>query len=95
MIGMLRFSKGVIGAFWLLVLVSLFSVFSEPVTRLLGWAGAVIFFVHLVEVALFTRDFGQHYPEPKFERLQVLLFGIVHLSELKIKSLPKKPETGR
>ncbi len=86
MIGVLRFFKVVIGVFWGLVLISLFQVFPAQVASLLGWAGVVILLVHVIEVALFTRDFAQLYIEPKFERLQVLLFGIVHLSELKLKA---------
>ena len=71
--------------FWIAVFVSLFSVFSDPIAHLLGWAGAAVLLVHFIEVAIFTKRFGKKLIEPKFDKLMVLIFGIFHIMPFLLK----------
>jgi len=76
---MILMGKVVTLFFWGAVLLSLFSIFPEQVTALLGWAGMAILLIHFVEVAIFTKRFGDELVEPKYEKLMVLVFGIFHV----------------
>ena len=76
--------------FWGAVLLSLFSVFSDPVQTMLGWAGVAVLLVHFVEVALFTRRFGDKLIEPKFDKLMVLVFGIFHMLPLLMEEIKRE-----
>jgi len=76
---MILMGKVVTLFFWGAVLLSLFSIFPEQVTTLLGWAGMAILLIHFVEVAIFTKRFGDELVEPKYEKLMVLVFGIFHV----------------
>lgn len=64
--------------FWPLVLANLIDPFANPFGLLLNAAGAVLFFIHLLELAWFgVRLKGR--PRVALECLQVLVFGIFHL----------------
>ncbi len=76
---MILMGKAVTLCFWGTVLLSLFSVFPKQVESLLGWAGVAILLIHLVEVAIFTKRFGNELVEPKYDKLMVLVFGIFHV----------------
>lgn len=82
--------KAITLAFWVTVLISLFSVFSESVTTMLGWMGAIILFVHFVEAGLFTKRFGDRLMEPKFDKLMVLIFGVFHLLPFLVEEVKKE-----
>lgn len=71
--------KAITLVFWIFVLLSLFAVFSEPVTNMLGWVGVAVLLIHFVEVAIFTKRFGGQLIEPKYDKLMVLVFGVFHV----------------
>ncbi|UZE95183.1 DUF1145 domain-containing protein [Alkalimarinus alittae] len=82
--------KGITLGFWVAVFSSLFSVFSDNVAMMLGWAGAAVLLVHFVEVALFTKRFGDRLMEPKFDKLMVLVFGIFHILPFLMRELERE-----
>ncbi len=88
-------AKSVTLAFWVTVLLSLFSVFSEPLTEMLGWMGAAVLLIHFIEVAMFTKRFSHRLIEPKFDKLMVLVFGVFHMLPFLMDEIKKekKPET--
>lgn len=65
--------------FWVMLVVSFFEVFSDDVSRGLSVSAVAILFVHLVEVAIFSKVINKVSVEPKFDKMQVLLFGLFHL----------------
>ncbi|WP_250657326.1 DUF1145 domain-containing protein [Alkalimarinus coralli] len=76
--------------FWVAVIASLFEVFSETASAMLGWAGAAVLIVHFIEVALFTKRFGDKLIEPKFDKLMVLVFGIFHVLPFLVNQLKEE-----
>ncbi|MFD2229693.1 DUF1145 domain-containing protein [Alkalimarinus sediminis] len=81
-------------AFWGFVLVSLFSVFSQSVTQMLGWVGVAVLLVHFAEVAMFTKRFGSRLTEPKFDKLMVLIFGIFHIMPFLLDEIKTEGQQG-
>lgn len=81
--------KAITFVFWLLVLLSLFAVFSEAVTEILGWVGVAVLLIHFIEVAMFTKRFSGKLIEPKYDKLMVLIFGIFHILPFLIEELKK------
>ncbi len=79
---LLSFAKGALAMFWLVAVVNLIYPFGEPlywpVTLLAGGMLAV----HGLEVLLLNRRL-QSRPQPWLDRLQVLLFGVLHLRSLR------------
>lgn len=79
---LLNFAKGALAAFWLLAILNLFFSLGDtwywPVSLI---AGAILL-AHVGEVALFNKRLSQR-PQPWLDRLQVLLFGILHLRGLR------------
>ena len=86
---MILMGKVVTLFFWGVVLLSLFSVFPQSIASLIGWAGVAILLIHFVEVAIFTKRFGNELVEPKYDKLMVLVFGIFHV----LPFMMKKSET--
>jgi putative membrane protein len=71
-------AKAVLAVFWLLALVNLLVPFANPY---LNWLAALLLLIHLVEiVALHGRL--QRQARPWADRLQILLFGVLHLRGL-------------
>ncbi|KAF1072803.1 MAG: hypothetical protein GAK45_00077 [Pseudomonas citronellolis] len=70
---LLSFAKGALSMFWLAAVLNLIYPFGE-LHRPLLWVSAILLLVHLGEVLLLARRL------PWLERVQVLLFGVLHLS---------------
>lgn len=64
--------------FWIAGLVNLFMPFSDSFGKLV-W---IILAAHVVEVIVFNSRL-QARPQPWMDRLQVLLFGVVHVKSLR------------
>lgn len=77
-----KFAKALLALFWLAALVNLLMPFPEPLGGRLGALAGIILLAHVVEMLLFNRLL-QARPQPWLERLQVLLFGFVHLRTLR------------
>lgn len=79
---LLNFAKGALAAFWLLAILNLLYPLGDawywPVNLI---AGAILL-AHIGEVALFHKRLGQR-PQPWLDRLQVLLFGFLHLRAMR------------
>lgn len=73
-----KIAKAALVLFWLAALVNLLLPFAEPLSRLAG----IILLVHVVEALMFNSRI-QARPNPWLERLQVLLFGFVHIRSLR------------
>ncbi|MDH4560555.1 DUF1145 domain-containing protein [Pseudomonas sp. BN411] len=78
----LSFAKGALAMFWLVALFNLVYPFGEPLQRPLLLAAGAMLLVHVGEAALFNRKLKTR-PYPWLERLQVLLFGFLHLRGLR------------
>lgn len=78
---LLSFAKGALAMFWLAAAVNLVYPFGELQRPLLLLSGALLG-LHAGEVLLFGRHL-QRRPQPWLERLQVLLFGVLHLPALR------------
>lgn len=78
---LLSFAKGALAMFWLAAAVNLVYPFGELHRPLLLLAG-VLLLVHAGEVLLFGKRLKQR-PQPWLERLQVLLFGVLHLPAMR------------
>lgn len=76
------FLKGALAMFWLVALLNLIYPFGEPLHRPLLLAAGVVLLAHVAEAALFNRKLKAR-PFPWLERLQVLLFGFLHLRGLR------------
>lgn len=72
---MLKIAKGALLLFWLLALINLLYPFAGPY---LTWGALLILVVHVLEIALLHGRL-QRQVEPWKERLQVLLFGVLHI----------------
>lgn len=75
---MLNIAKGALLLFWLLALVNLLYPFAGPY---LSWAALLILVVHIVEIAVLHGRL-QRQSQPGKDRLQVLLFGVLHVRGL-------------
>lgn len=75
---MLKIAKGALAVFWLLALVNLLYPFAGPY---MTWAAALMLLVHVLEIALLHGRL-QRQAEPWKDRLQVLLFGVLHVRGL-------------
>jgi uncharacterized protein YhhL (DUF1145 family) len=78
---LLAFAKGGLAMFWLVALLNLFYPFAAPLQAWLNWAAGLMLLVHVVETLLFQARL-QARPQPWLERVQVLLFGVLHLRGL-------------
>lgn len=72
---MLKIAKGALLLFWLLALVNLLHPFAGPY---MTWVAALMLLVHVLEIALLHRRL-QRQAQPWQDRLQVLLFGVLHV----------------
>ena len=72
---MLKIAKGALAVFWLLALVNLLHPFTGPY---MTWVAALMLLVHVLEIALLHRRL-QRQAQPWQDRLQVLLFGVLHV----------------
>jgi putative membrane protein len=75
---MLKIAKGALLVFWLLALVNLLQPFAGPY---LGWVALLILLVHVAEIVLLHGRL-QRQAQPWKDRLQVLLFGVLHVRGL-------------
>lgn len=64
--------------FWAVVLVSQAGVSSIPFDLLLKLAGSLLLLTHIIELFLFNGSLRER-PQPWFDRVQTLIFGIFHL----------------
>ncbi|AYC33943.1 DUF1145 domain-containing protein [Pseudomonas cavernae] len=76
------FAKGVLAMFWLVALLNVVYPFGAPLHGWLLAISGVMLLVHVVEVLLFNRRLSAR-PRPWLERIQVLLFGVLHLKSLR------------
>ncbi|MDE3735454.1 MULTISPECIES: DUF1145 domain-containing protein [Pseudomonas] len=76
------FLKGALAMFWLVALLNLIHPFGEPLQQPLLLAAGAILLAHVGEAAVFNRKLKAR-PHPWLERLQVLLFGFLHLRGLR------------
>lgn len=75
---MLKIAKGALALFWLLALVNLIQPFAGAY---MGWIALLMLLVHLLEIVLLHGRL-QRQAQPWVDRLQVLLFGVLHLRTL-------------
>lgn len=79
---LLSFAKGVLAMFWLVALLNLFYPFAAPLGGWLNRVAALVLLAHVGEMPLFrARLQGQ--PSQWWQRLQVLLFGLLHVRGLR------------
>ncbi|AYC33835.1 DUF1145 domain-containing protein [Pseudomonas cavernae] len=74
----LRLGKALALLFWLAVLINLVMSFAHPLDLLVELCGGLILLLHLLELVLFDRHL-RDCPRPGLERLQVLVFGVMHV----------------
>ncbi|MCY1276692.1 hypothetical protein D9M68_201750 [compost metagenome] len=79
---LLSFAKGVLAMFWLVAVLNVIYPFSAPLHGWLLAASGLMLLVHVAEVAIFNRRLAQR-PQPWLERVQVLLFGVLHLKAIR------------
>ncbi|MFZ3184553.1 MAG: DUF1145 domain-containing protein [Pseudomonas sp.] len=77
-----KLAKTLLVLFWLAALVNLLMPFPEPLGGRLGWLAGIILIAHVVEVLLFNSRLSTR-SQPWLERLQVLLFGVLHMRSLR------------
>lgn len=77
----LSFAKGALAMFWLVAVLNLIYPFGELHRPLMLLAGAILL-AHAGEVLLFGRRLRAR-RRPWLERLQVLLFGLLHWPALR------------
>ena len=75
---MLKIAKGALVVFWLLALVNLLHPFAGPY---MTWVAGLMLLVHVLEIALLHGRL-QRQAQPWQDRLQVLLFGVLHVRGL-------------
>lgn len=78
---LLSFAKGALAMFWLLALANLFVPLGPAWFWPLNLAAAAVLLAHIGEVLLLRRRL-QAQPRPWLERMQVLLFGVLHIQGL-------------
>jgi putative membrane protein len=74
--------------FWWVVLLNLFMPMPRPFYQLINLAGAMLLVTHLLEVLLFHGSLRGR-THPWFDRLQILLVGIFHVSSIPTRSARK------
>lgn len=77
---LLSFAKGALTMFWLVAVLNLIYPFGE-LHRPLLWLSAILLVVHVGEVLLLARR------RSVTEKVQVLLFGVLHLQSRKLRRL--------
>lgn len=78
----LSFAKGALAMFWLVALLNLFYPFAAPLGAWLDWTALAVLLAHVGELLLFRARL-QGRSGPWRQRLQVLLFGLLHLQTLR------------
>ncbi|WP_274381377.1 DUF1145 domain-containing protein [Pseudomonas cavernicola] len=76
------FAKGAVAMFWLMAVLNLLFPFGRPLQGPISLIAGVMLLVHIAEVLLYNRRLAVR-PLPWLERLQVLLFGVLHLRSLR------------
>ncbi|KJU76928.1 DUF1145 domain-containing protein [Pseudomonas chengduensis] len=79
---LLSFAKGALAMFWLVALLNLFYPFATPLGGWVNWAALLLLLAHVGELLLFRARL-QGLPAQWWQRLQVLLFGMLHLQHLR------------
>ncbi|CAD5106915.1 DUF1145 domain-containing protein [Zestomonas carbonaria] len=79
---LLSFAKGALAMFWLVAALNVVYPFAAPLHGWLLAATGIILLAHVGELLLFNRRLTQR-PQPWLERLQVLLFGFLHLKSIR------------
>lgn len=79
---LLSFAKGALAMFWLVALLNLFYPFAAPLGGWVNWAALLILLAHVGELLLFRSRLSV-LPGLWWQRLQVLLFGVLHLRSLR------------
>lgn len=79
---LLSFAKGALAMFWLVALLNLLYPFAAPLGAWVNWAALLVLLAHVGELALFRARL-QGRPGLWWQRLQVLLFGMLHLQMLR------------
>ena len=74
-------AKAFMLAFWAVALSNLLWPFGSPWEVPLNAVAGVTLVLHLIEMLLFNRYLREQ-PAPALQRLQVLLFGVLHLQRL-------------
>lgn len=77
---LLSFAKGALTTFWVAAVLNLIYPFGE-LHRPLLWLSAILLVVHVGEVLLLARR------RSVTEKVQVLLFGVLHLQSRKLRRL--------
>ena len=77
----MSFLKGALAMFWLMALLNIIYPFGEPLHRPLLLLTGVLLLAHAGEALLFNNRLKQQ-AFPWLERMQVLLFGFLHLRGL-------------
>lgn len=78
----LSFAKGALAMFWLVAVLNVVYPFAEPLHGWLLAASALMLLAHVIEMAIFNRRLAQR-PQPWLDRVNVLLFGVLHLKSLR------------
>jgi putative membrane protein len=78
---LLSFAKGALAMFWLLALANLFVPLGQAWFWPVNLAAAAVLLAHIGEVLLLRRRL-QAQPQPWLARMQVLLFGVLHIQGL-------------
>ncbi len=71
-------AKIILLLFWFVFFLSALKTWDDPWRTYINWAGLITLAVHIIEAAWFVRRFGGQLSEPKFEKMQVLVFGVLH-----------------
>ncbi|WP_369602543.1 DUF1145 domain-containing protein [Hahella sp. SMD15-11] len=75
--------KGLVGLFWLGEGLNLFQVFPKEVSGIYHILAVTILAIHWVEAVLASRMWAQSWIEPKYEKMQILAFGVFHILALR------------
>lgn len=79
---LLSFAKGALAMFWLVALLNLFYPFASPLGGWVNWSALLILLAPIGELLLFSSRL-RDMPGLWWQRLQVLLFGMLHLQRLR------------
>jgi putative membrane protein len=79
---LLSFAKGALAMFWLVALLNVFYPFAAPLGGWVNWAALAVLLAHVGELVLFGSRL-RGLPLLWWQRLQVLLFGVLHLQTLR------------
>ena len=84
----IKLFKLVISVFWLAELANLFQLFEEPVSQTLHIASVIVLLTHGVQVLMFNKLLESRSVSGKYNKVQVILFGFVHIRELLTQNQP-------